>query len=165
MEQAHREAEEASDRYEASGEDDDEYDEEGVLVSSTRGRLRWQVMETSRSQSVIREAFVVSIFHFWETAARDWTGCNARGFPKLRDAVLALGLAIDVDGLTLLNDINNLLKHDNVQTGERLYEQAPHLFIFARRPTTTHWRSALRFSNADVKGFIDVVRRSGPPDA
>lgn len=164
MEQTHRAAEEASDRYEESGEDDDEYDEDGALIHSTRHQLRWEALQASQAQGVIREAFVTSIFHFWETSARDWTGFNGRGFPRLRDAVLALGYAIDIDGLTLLNDVNNLLKHDNVETGERLFEKAPHLFMFGRRPTTTHWRTALRFSNAEVKGFIDVVRRSGPPE-
>lgn len=164
MEQAYREAEVASDKYEESGEDDDEFDEDGVLISSTRHQLRWEALQASQAQSVIREAFVTSIFHFWETSARSWTGFNGRGFPKLRDAVLALGYAIDVDGLTLLNDVNNLLKHDNAETGERLFEKVPNLFIFGRRPTTTHWRTALRFSNAEVKGFIDVVRRSGPPE-
>lgn len=43
MEQSYRAAEEASDRYEASGEDDDEYDEEGALIHSTRSDLRWKV--------------------------------------------------------------------------------------------------------------------------
>lgn len=45
MGQTHRAAEKASDRYEASGEDDDEYDEDGVLIHSTHGSLRWQVLQ------------------------------------------------------------------------------------------------------------------------
>lgn len=162
LEQTHRAAEEASDRYEASGEDDDEYDEDGVLIHSTRGNLRWQVLQASQARTVIREAFITSIFHFWETSARYWTGIDERDFRKLRRAVRKLGYAVDGDGLTLLNEVNNLLKHDNVATGERVFERAPQLFWGGKRPTTRHWRSALRLSNEDVKRFLDVVRRSGP---
>ena len=162
MEQTYRVAEEASDRYEASGEDDDEYDEDGALTHSTRGHLRWQVLQASQTQSVIREAFVTSIFHFWETSARYWTGFERRDFKGLRSAVRKLGYPVDGDGLTLLNEINNLLKHDNVETGERVFKRAPQMFWMGKRPTTRHWRSALRLSNDDVKRFLDVVRRSGP---
>ena len=162
MEQTYRAAEEASDQYEASGEDDDEYDEDGALIHSTRGNLRWQVLQASQAQSVIREAFVTSIFHFWETSARYWTGSDERDFRKLRRAVRKLGYTVDGDGLTLLNEVNNLLKHDNVETGERVFNRAPQLFWMGKRPTGKHWRSGLRLSNDDVKRFLAVVRRSGP---
>ena len=162
MEQAHIAAEEASDRYEASGEDDDEYDEDGALISSTRGQLRWAAMQTSLSQSVIREAFTTSIFHFWEYSARGWTGSDEHDFRRLRRAVRQLGYAVDGEGLALLNDVNNLLKHDNITTGRKVFERKPSLFWSGREPTTRHWRSALRLTNDDVTGFIETVRRSGP---
>lgn len=109
---------------------------------------------------MIREAFVASIFHFWETSARYCTGSDDRDFRKLRRAVRKLGYAVIGDGLTLLNEVNNLLKHDNIATGERVFGRAPQLFWGGKRPTTKHWRSALRLSNEDVKRFLDVVRRS-----
>lgn len=162
MEQARLAAEVASDRYEDSGEDDDEYDDDGALVASTRQDLRWQVLKASMSQTVVREAFVTSVFHFWETSARYWTGSDERDFRKLRRAVRKLGYCVDGEGLTLLNEVNNLLKHDNVQTGERVFDRAQRLFWMQRRPTGPHWRSALRLSNADVMEFFAIVRRSGP---
>lgn len=162
MERDHADAERAHDEYEASGEDDDEYDEDGVLTSSTRHALQWEAMKASMAQTVIREAFTTSLFHFWETSARYWTGYSGRDFRELRRAVKRLGYPVDSDGLTLLNKLNNLLKHDSVETGETVYELAPHLFWHKKRPTGAHWRGALRLTNADVMHFFDVVKRSGP---
>ncbi len=73
-----------------------------------------------------------------------------------------LGYPVDGEGLTLLNAVNNLLKHDNAMTGERVFKRAPQLFWQGKRRTGAHWRSSLRLSNADVKYFLEVVRRSGP---
>lgn len=162
MEQAHRAAEGAYDRYVESGEDDDEYDEDGALIASTRGALRWEAMKASMAQKVIREAFTGSIFHFWETSARYWTGDNDSDFRGLRRAVRKLGYPVDGTGLTLLNQVNNLLKHDNITTGETVFKCAPQLFWMHKRPTGKHWRSSLRLSNDDVRRFLDIVRRSGP---
>lgn len=83
-------------------------------------------------------------------------------FRQLRRAVRKLGYPVDGDGLTLLNEVNNLLKHDNSTTGERVFKRAPQLFWQGKRPTGAQWRSSLKLSNADVKHFLEVVRRSGP---
>jgi hypothetical protein len=162
MDQAYQAAEAAYDRYMESGEDDDEYDEDGVLVSSTRHQLRWEAMQKSMAQTVIREAFVTSVFHFWEYSARYWTSDQNADFRELRRKVRALGYPVDGHGLTLLNDLNNLLKHDNANTGAKLFERASRLFWRGRKPAGEHWRSALRITNEDVLRFIEVVRNSGP---
>lgn len=162
MDQAYEAAEAAHDRYVDSGEDDDEYDDDGVLISSTRHQLRWEAMQKSMAQTVIREAFLTSIFHFWEYSARYWMGDQDADFRGLRRKVRALGYAIDCDGLVLLNELNNLLKHDNAKTGAKLFKRAPRLFWMGREPAGPHWRSALRVMNEDVLHFIKVVRNSGP---
>lgn len=162
MDQASQAAEAAYDRYEESGEDDDEYGEDGVLVASTRHQLRWEAMQKSMTQTVIREAFVTSIFHFWEYSARNWTSDQDADFRKLRRKVRALGYPVDGDGLSLLNELNNLLKHDNAETGSKVFKRASRLFWMGREPNGPHWRSALRITNEDILRFIAVVRSSGP---
>ena len=144
MEQTHNAAEEASDHYEESGEDDDEYDEDGALIYSTRGKLRWQELQASQAQTVIRQAFITSIVHLWEILARDWTASDEHDFRQLRRAVRKLGYPVDGDGLPLLNEVNNLLKHDNAATGERVFKRAPQLFWQGKRPIGAHWRSSLK---------------------
>lgn len=160
--QAYQAAETTYDRYVESGEDDDEYDEDQVLVSSTRYQLRWEAMQKSMAQAVVREAFVTSIFHFWEYSARYWTGDQDADFRNLRLKVRALGYPVDSDGLSLLNELNNLLKHDNAKTGAKLFKRAPRLFWMSSEPKGASWRSALRITNEYVFQFIEVVRSSGP---
>jgi hypothetical protein len=156
MDQAYQSAETAYDRYEDSGEDDDEYDDEGVLISSTRHQLPWEAMQKSMARTVIREAFVTSIFHFWEYSARSWTSDQDVDFRGLRRKVRALGYPVDSDGLTLLNKLNNLLKHDNAETGAKLFSRAPRLFLDGAR--TTRDTLAQRVAHHE-RGRISVHRR------
>lgn len=162
MKQAYHDAEDAYDRFIDSGVDDDEFDEDGVIIASTRHQLQWEVMQKSMAQTVICEAFITSIFHFWEYSARNWTNDQGADFRRLRRNVRALGYPVDSDGLTLLNDLNNLLKHDNAETGRKLFLKASWLFWSGREPQGTRWRSALRINNEHVHRFIEVVRNSGP---
>lgn len=162
MEQAYQAAEAAYDGYVNSGEDDDEYDEDGVLASSTRHTLSWEAVQKSMARTVIREAFVTSIFHFWEYSARYWTSSQDADFRGLRRKVRELGYPVDNAGLILLNDLNNLLKHNNPRTGAKLFKQASSFFWMSREPKGSHSRSALRITDEDVFRFIQVVRNSGP---
>lgn len=162
MEKAYHDAEDAYDRFIDSGEDDDEFDEDGVIIASTRHQLRWEVMQKSMAQTVICEAFITSIFHFWEYSARRWTSDQDADFRRLKRKVRALGYPVDSDGLTLLNDLNNLLKHDNVKTGRKVFLKASCLFWSGREPQGARWRSALRIKAEHVHRFIEVVRNSGP---
>lgn len=162
MDQAYRHAEAAYERFIDSGEDDDEFDEDGIIVASTRHDLRWEVMQKSMAKKVICEAFITSIFHFWEYSARRWTSDQKADFRRLKRKVRALGYPVDSDGLTLLNDLNNLLKHDNVETGRKVFMSASWLFWSDREPQGIRWRSALRIKAEHVYRFIEVVRNSGP---
>lgn len=128
MEQTYRAADEASEHYEDSGEDDDEYDEDGALIQRTRGNLRWQVLRASQAYTMIRQAFVTNIVHLCEISTRDRTASDENDSPCLPRAVRRLGYPVDSDGLTLLNDVDYLLKHDNAATDERVFKRAPQLF-------------------------------------
>jgi hypothetical protein len=162
MQQAHEAAEAAHDRYVESGENDDQYDENGALISSTQHQLQWEAMQKSMAQTVVREAFVTSVFHFWECSARYWTGDQDADFRTLRRKTRALGYSVDGEGLALLNDLNNLLKHDNARTGAKLFKRTSRLFWMGREPKSAHWRSALRITNEDVLHLFEIVRNSGP---
>ena len=45
LDEAYSATEAAYDRYVKSGEDDDEYDEDGVITSSTRHQLCWEALQ------------------------------------------------------------------------------------------------------------------------
>jgi hypothetical protein len=160
MEQAADQARAEEYRYLSGGENDDEYDEDGALIRSTRTGLQHEALQAAIALNVVREAFITSAFHYWERSARAWTGSDERTFARLRDRVIAEGIEVS-DELELLNALNNLLKHDNPARGREVFDKRKDLFRFSRAPSGS-WQSALVIANADVEHFIEVVSASGP---
>ena len=156
-------AQEACDRYVASGQDDREYDKDGILIQSTEASLQFDSMEAVLATGAVRQAFVTSTFHFWERSARAWTRCEGN-FPALRKCVEAQGIPVD-ERLRLLNTLNNLLKHDSETHGEQVFKIRPDLFMWRRRPTGRNWQSSIALTNKDVEEFLDAIARSGPAQA
>lgn len=162
MEAERRAASEKSRRYYDSGEDDSEYDEDGVLVSSTRYSLQFAELEAHLALSVVREAFVTSAFHYWERSARFWTGYRGGSFRELTTAVMEKH-SVHPE-LVTVNVLNNLLKHDNPQRAldlaalrDDVFRTAPHSALPSRRQT---W--ALAISDRHVEEVFDIVAASGP---
>lgn len=160
MERASDQARAEAYRYLGSGENDDEYDEDGTLIRSTRTGLQHAALQAAIAPNVVREAFITSAFHYWERSARAWTGSDERTFARLRERVIAEGIEIS-DELELLNALNNLLKHDNPARGREVFDKRKDLFRSSCEPSGS-WQSALVIANADVEHFIDVVSASGP---
>lgn len=126
---------EASDRahathleYVASGDDDREYDDDGILVRGTEHDLGYESMNAGLALSVIREAFITSAFHYWERSARAWTGLAHTRY-RFQHLEAAVQEKYGVHPrLTHLNTLNNLLKHDNAELAEKLVIDWPSLF-------------------------------------
>lgn len=149
------------DRYVASGQDDREYDEDGVLTHSTEVSLEFASREAVVATQAVRQAFATSIFHYWERSARAWTGCDQANFPALQKSVEGQGIRVD-ERLKLLNNLNNLLKHDSTRRGEQVFEVRPDLFMWRRRPAGRSWQSSVVLANRDIEEFLDAIAHSGP---
>ncbi|MDB5576425.1 MAG: hypothetical protein JWR80_1601 [Bradyrhizobium sp.] len=142
LDHALRSAVEAYDRYIDSGEDDSEYDEDQILVRSTRQELDYATREASASLRVVREAFITSAFHYWERSARAWTKLYGRNdnFPALRDATaIKYGTSPHLEAL---NHLNNVLKHDSAHHARALamlridlFRQPPFSIVSSKRET------------------------------
>lgn len=154
-------AQEAYDSYVASGQDDREYDGDGVLTHSTEVSLEFASREAVLATQAVRQAFATSTFHYWERSARAWTGCDRPNFPVLKESVEGQGIRVD-ERLELLNNLNNLLKHDSARSGGKVFEVRPNLFIGSRRPTSRNWQASVVLANRDIEEFLDAIARSGP---
>ncbi len=111
MEKAHLEAQETYANYEASGEDDSEYGEDGILIRRTGHALNYDEMDAILAVTVVREAFLTNAFHYLERSARGWTGLYSK---KDRYTVLSEASARRYSvcpKLEALNLLINLLKH------------------------------------------------------
>jgi hypothetical protein len=154
-------AQEAYDRYIASGQDDREYDEDRILTHSTEVSLEFASREAVLATQAVRQAFAMSIFHYWERSARAWTRWDRPGFPSLKERMEGQGIRVD-ERLELLNNLNNLLKHDSARSGGKVFEDRPDLFMWRRRPTGRNWQASVVIANCDIEEFLDAIARSGP---
>ncbi|MFI8666904.1 hypothetical protein ACIGGE_10755 [Qipengyuania sp. NPDC077410] len=157
-------ARKASLAYLESGDDDSVYeliDGTPVLVSSTQHELDYTHMEVTLSMTAIREAFVISAFHYWEKWARSLTNLNDR-----RDHfwVLKNRLARDYTihpSLGEINRLTNVLKH-----GSGAFEHARSLAkvrpdLFSRLPNLYgDWTVSV--SEEHVRQVFEVISCSGP---
>lgn len=108
----------------------------------------------------LRESFVVTLFHFWEKSAREWTGSDERDFRKLKRRVRELGYAVHAK-LDALNKLTNYLKHDNPKLLDELYALEKNLF--RSKVGTQGERGTLRITSENLDDFFEVVALSGPP--
>jgi hypothetical protein len=129
MEKSQHEAQESYASYQASGEDDSEYDEDGILIHSTRHALDYNEMNATLVITVLREAFITSAFHYWERSARGWTGLYGKKdtYPILSKAS-AKSYAV-CPKLETLNALNNLLKHSSSDKALLLLRIRPDYFF------------------------------------
>jgi hypothetical protein len=164
MQEAERKAGEDHWRYVDSGEDDDEYDEDGYLIHSTRHNLANAEVQVSYAAREVRRAFITSAFHYWERSARNLTKLVEikHKFADLKDQSAKLH-AISPD-LDMLNHLNNVLKHDSIKGAEALikirsdhFQRAPY-----RKTPDGPLQWTLCITNAHVEEAIEIVRASGP---
>lgn len=163
MESVSQTAREAAARYEASGEDDAEYDEDGATIFSTRHSLDYAAMEAGLAVTVVREAFITSAFHLWETSARGWAGLHEprHNFEVLR-AASAKKYHVSPN-LTHLNTLNNYLKHRNPAKAALLAVDRPDYFhTYFGRQWGTDRTPHLRITHDHVEEAFETISVSGP---
>ena len=163
MESVSQAAREAAARYEASGEDDAEYDEDGATIFSTRHSLDYAAMEAGLAVTVVREAFITSAFHLWETSARGWTGLHKPGQTfDLLSAASDKHYPISPN-LRHLNTLNNYIKHRNPAKAALLAIDRPDYFhTYFGRQWGPDRPPHLRITHEHVEEAFETISVSGP---
>lgn len=163
MEAAMRSADEAEMAYLNSGEHEEEYDEDGILVWTKANELGYASRQASIASRAVREAFVTAAFHYWERSARSLTGLHKKKetFPILMDAMQRRYPVSP--RLAHVNILNNLLKHGSEPLALSLSTEWPAVF---RPPlsgrTDVPFRTRLMISEAHVEEVFQIVLDSGP---
>lgn len=156
---AYLDARDMLNRYEADDADDWRL-VDGVCIT-TQNEFEQDVGQAYEAMSIVREAFITSVFHYWERAARKWTKFNGRGYPNLRlesEKFYPVNPKLDD-----LNALNNLLKHNSEKDALRLAHDRPE--YFSCLPFLVNRRHGLRLKNEHVMEAIEIVRSSGPKAA
>lgn len=121
------------------------------------------IFDAEEGLRLIREAFAMTLYHFWEK-----TACRLLGVTwYAQDKIFTLAdadprLTVDKSGLNRLRLIVNCIKHD---TGLDLYADDPALFDLGLIPEPTAkygWSSALKLRDQDLNAAFAAVWASGP---
>lgn len=122
-----------------------------------------QIFEAERSLGLVREAFAIILYHFWEKEARSLLGIEDLRPTTVREAVLRDGrFTLDGPGLARLRAIVNCVKHGG---GEELHALDPGMFDpdwIPKEPKAAGWHYALRLKDSDLDAAFVAVRSSGP---
>lgn len=121
------------------------------------------IFDAEEGLRLIREAFAMTLYHFWEK-----TACRLLRVTRyVQDKIFLLAdgdprLTVDKAGVNRLRLIANCIKHD---TGDDLYAEEPALFdpSLIPEPTAKYgWYSALKLRDEDLKAAFAAVWASGP---
>lgn len=141
-----------------------EEDEEGRVVYDRGEHAGEMKAEIDGALRIVREAFVISLHHFWEReiAAKMRTKHydEAKAFAFLKTK----GLKPDETLLSALRLSANVAKHNTGASANQLYSIRPDLFDAASmtRSNDPPGYEYLRIQDADVETFFEAVRSSGP---
>lgn len=142
----------------------EEHDEDGHLLWSQDQVLRMRIEDAAEALQSLSKATVISAYHIWEDAARNFTGRgqNAK-HAALVEALAKRGVEAHSD-LDWITRLVNTLKHGNAVKGRELHELKPDLFHPAFNPNENHiaWYDAIVISPDTVELVIERLGRSGP---
>lgn len=141
-----------------------EEDDEG-RVAYDRGEHAGEMMaEISGVLRILREAFTISLYHFWEREVASRMKAAAYSDAKAFAFLKSLGTKPNEAALTTLRLAANVAKHGKGDSAKKLHALRPDLFdtkAMARSNDSAGYEY-LRITDAILEEFFDAVRDSGP---
>lgn len=153
--------------YVASGDNHNEYDDDGNIVASHEQVLEYDIRIAQDSQLTFRKSFMIPLYHHWERYVRSLSPKYIPDHKGLVELLFkAKGITPD-GGLDKLHYLVNILKHNNRRWVEKLFPISSHMFPpkwIAVPDRIIDWYEMIRMNDDDVYDFIEIVRRSGPQE-
>ncbi len=141
-----------------------EQDEDGNVLWDQASVLEMRVEAAEEALMVLRKAFVIALYHYWERSVRLWTdSADDANHCKLVSRALGKRLPID-PRLGAIQDLVNMLKHNNDRWGKKLLQSWSDVFRpgFQALPGKTNWYEATYLMERHVLEAFDIVAASGP---
>ncbi len=143
-----------------------EYDENGHYLWDQEKLLEMRIDDFNEALLILRHAFVLVLYHYWETSALRWinsknlsqTKSKHLSHDKLERECKSIGYPID-DSLCAIRDLANYLKHNNEKWKDKLHDSWSELFD-SLGTNPTYFTFPLTDNNL-IKAF-NIVRNSGP---
>lgn len=118
--------------------------------------------EAEIAETVIRGAFIIALFHFWERQTNRWLQRKRYEATPTIAFLQAHGRTPDAAQLELLHHLANCLKHGPGTSCDLLQAMAPQLFDPAPTPASPASDEDLRIDDALVEGFLKTIQNAGP---
>ena len=116
---------------------------------------QYQIEQTEETIQVIRQTFLVALYHHWERSMLRWQGSTNGRFKESPATWLAANsLPYDAEGMEDYRLLMKVIKHET--GGDALITRRPDLF-----PNGSHKLDDLHLSTAAVKRFFETIRGSG----
>lgn len=124
--------------------------------------LAIQIEDAADSLKLLREAFVVALYHHWERGVRRQFKTDKRSHKDLVRLAEKGGLSMD-PRLSGVRDLANLLKHSNRKRGLDLLASWPELLPSHFTPETKgDWYEAVILTDTTVQVVAEIIKASGP---
>lgn len=116
--------------------------------------LHYQAQEVAATIQVVRNSFILSLYHFWERRLGEWMQDRKASFEEKYVWLTANGLPLAKDLLEDLRQLCNLLKHENPAIGQRRTD----LFLNGEPKA-----DEVALTQDHMEQFFTAVRGSGYP--
>lgn len=141
-----------------------EEDEEGRVVYDRGEHAGEMIAEIGGVLRIVREAFTISLHHFWERELTKKMHTTEYQESKAFDFLKSKQIKPNEIGLKTLRLAANVSKHSEGKSAEQLYKLRPELFDstamakFNDPPAYEY----LRITDQVIDEFFEIVRISGP---
>ena len=112
--------------------------------------------------TIIRAAFVISVFHYLEKEMNSKLKVTDYDEKKVFSTLREWGGALEVEKLIQLRLLANCAKHSEGNSATRLYEMRPDLFDAHKIGQGKPGADSLVLTDAHVEEFFSAVRKSMP---
>lgn len=143
-----------------------EPDEEGYGLSFDWGELVGEIEHDARSsKSLVRTAFVIALFHFWERETNRWRQMKGKTYDHRNTMLWLTAKGITPEDATLheLELSAHCAKHGPGRSCNQLFALRPDFFDFVPSAQSAFPdESDLRITDDLANAFFDAVAKSGP---
>lgn len=141
-----------------------EEDDDGQVVFDWGDHFYEAQSQIDATLSIVREAFCISLNHFWERQIKIIASIEKYDEEKVLKFLLDAKVNPDEENLRTLRQVSNLIKHDNLDAARPLYKRRPDLFDKSKSLSNPYKPSYddLRINDPLMVDLFSAVSKSYP---
>lgn len=140
-----------------------ERDEDGEYLDSNLPYLEHQHSNAEDALVIMRKAFAVTIYHYWEKWSQRWFGRNKKGHAEFVKRLEQEAVYSIHPGMTHFYWLVNILKHNRPDEAPQLLKERPDFFFTNFKGfDEPDWEWGVGLTGKHIAEFLDIIAASGP---